>query len=535
MPQEDKINGRPLQWDDLSNHGRKIVSDNVRETGMNLPAIGRESSARSMATFERTGNAKAKVKANSSAATAEQFVAKPVSLQSAANSRQKLYQGGLDDRRAQNPGDPHQVTPTGAGWYFEHHKDIATVAEKNGFPRDHAIAASGVMSPMNSPDFEKRAVGAMMDAYANHKVTITPEVHQHLAKAGIDVTEHLGKEVHFDNLPTGSLAHLSDSKIRDSVPTTANLKEVSLGGTRQNITRAENVLMGNTHPDDAVDPHSAPKVWSYIHNTRQAVPNSPTHVEYMGRVHQDALVRSGQVDKHQQALDLYGHNEQTLPRDHLLSPKSNTVEDTWQNAATFDQPKTMAGGKTSVFKSAGSLPETYPIRGVKTRTNPETGKRDTAIKDGRVGNPAVTHAFNNRATQKTAESLGRESGVSVPPVAVQEVGWVQMRKDAGKDSEHAAAVRGAEKPDALQGHVAGQGGLFSATPHLRDPEAAKGNPVYKDHLPGAGKAGDDHDYSAGVDNPEADMRKWAAIGNNHRISESRKSRAISPTQFGGVL
>lgn len=521
MPQDDKINGRPLQWDDLSNHGRKIVSDNFREVGTNLPDIARASSERLAATHERTGNKVAKVKANSAAAVAEHLQSKPVSLQSAANSRQKLYNKGIEDRRAENPDDPHQVTPTGAGWYFEHHRDIASAAESRGFPRDHAIAASGVMSPMNSPQNEKAAVTSMMDAYANHKVTVTPEVHDHLAKAGIDVSEHVGKEVHFDQLPPGSLAHLSDSRIRDRVPTTANLKDVSLGGTRQNITRAEHVLMGYTHPDDAVDPHSAPKVWSYVHNTRQAIPNSPTHVEYMGRVHQDAMVRTGQIDKDQQALDLYGHKDQDLPRDHLLSPKSNTVEDTWQNAATFDQPKTMAGGKTSVFKAAGSLPETYPVAGVKTRLNPETGKRDTAIKDGRVGNAAVTHAFNNRATQKAAETQGRGSGVDLPPVAVQEVGWTQMRKDAGKDSEY--NNRDVEKADPLKGHIKGQGALFG------------------DHIPGAGRTpldrdtGGDKDYSAGVADPEGDLRKWAAIGNNHRVAQSRKDRSISPQQFGGVL
>lgn len=516
MPQDDKINGRPLQWRDLSSSGRRIVSDNIRETGENLPKIASESAARLQSTYERTGNLKAKVKATSAEAIGEHLQSKPVTLQTAANSRQKLYNRGIEDRRAANPEDPHQVIPTGAGWYFEHHKDIATAAESRGFSRDHAIAASGVMSPMNSPDNEKRAVTAMMDAYTNHKVTVTPEVHAHLAKAGIDVSEHLGKEVHFDQLPTGSLAQLSDKSIRSKVPTTANLQDVSLGGTRQNITKAENVLMGHVDPDDAVNPHSAPKVWSYVHNTRQAVPGSPTHVEYMGRVHQDAMARSGQIDKQQQALDLYGHQDQKLPDDHLLSPHSHTVEDTWQNAATFDQPKTMAQGRTSVFKAAGSLPETYPVAGVKTRTNPETGKRDTAIKDGRVGNAAVTHAFNNRATQKAAEQQGRGSGVDLPPVSMQEVGWVQMRKDAGKDP--AFNNRSVDKADPLGGHIRGQGALFG------------------EHVPGAGRTPLDRDVVAPPahdepTNPEADMRKWAAIGNSYHAAKVRKESALSRAQF----
>lgn len=519
MPTDPNINGRPVQWSDLKTNQRKIVSDNIREVGTNLPSIARESSERLAATHERTGNRLAKVKSASAAAVSEHLQSKPVSLQTAANSRQTLYNKGIEDRRSQHPDDPHQVIPTGAGWYFEHHKEIASAAESRGFHRDHAIAASGVMSPMNSPDNEKAAVTAMMDAYSNHKVKVTPEVHEHLGKAGIDVSAHIGKEVHFDQLPPGSMAHLSDSKIRDNVPTTANLKDVSLGGTRVNITRAEHVLMGYTHPDNAVDPHSAPKVWSYVHNTRQAVPNSPDHVEYMGRVHQDAMVRSGQIDQHQQALDLYGHNDRDLPRDHLLHPNSNTVEDTWQNAATFDQPKTMAGGKTSVFKAAGSLPETYPVRGVKTRVNPDSGKKESAHPDARVGNSALTHAFNNRATQKAAEQQGRGSGTTIPPVAVQEVGWVQMRKDAGKDPAHAEALRGADKLDPLGGHIKGQGALFG------------------DHIPGAGKT--PLDRSTGPNDvhipeyqDERELRKWQAIGNAYHGSKARAAMKLNASQFG---
>ena len=455
MPEDPSINGRALQWGDLSNRGRKIVSDNIRSTGENMPKIAHQSAERQQASFERTGRPLARVKAASARAVGEHLESKPVSLQTAANRRQDLYNRGIDARQADNPGDPHQVIPHGAGWYFEHHKEIAGAAEKTGHPASWAIAASGVMSPQNSPENERASVSAIMDANANHTVHVSNEVHDHLAGRGIDVSDHLGKTVHFDQLPVGSVAHLSDSKIRDKVQTGANLHEVARGGTRENIAKAENILAGNVHPDEAVNPHSAPKVWSYVHNTQQAIPNSPTHVEYMGRVHQDALIRTGQIDEHQQSLDLYGHKDQSLPKDHLLSPHSHTVEDTWQNAVTFDQPKRMAGGgKTSVFKAAGSLPETYPVAGVKTTVNADTGKRESAHQDARVGNAGLTHAFNNRATQKAAAQQG------VPPVAMQEVGWTQVRKEAGKDSAHNAQIR-ANKSEG-SGEVKGQLALFGA-------------------------------------------------------------------------
>lgn len=502
MPQDPKINGRPLQWRDLSGSGRKIVSDNIRETGENLPKIAQETAVRMQATHERTGNPKAKVQATSAAAVAPHLKSKPVTLQTAANSRQRLYNRGIEDRAAANPEDQHQVIPTGAGWYFEHHRDIASAADKHGFPHDWAIAASGVMSPQNSPENEKVAVSSIMDALSNRKVKITPEVHEHLAKQGIDVTKHLGKTVNYDALPPGTIAHLSSGSIRDRVETDANLHQVARGGTKQNITRAEHVLAGDVHPDDAVDPHSAPKVWSYVHNTRKAVPDTPTHVEFMGRVHKDALVRRGQVEPEQGTFDLYGHQDSPLPDDHLLSPKSHTVEDTWQNAATFDQPKTMAQGRTSVFKAAGSLPETYPVARVKTRVNEATGKKETAHPDARLGNAAITHAFNNRATQKAAEQQG------VPPVAMQEVGWVQMRKDAGKDPEF--NQRKAEKADPLAGHVRGQMALFG--PDL-PPDRGSASRATPHPTTGDGEE---------VANPEADMRKWAAIGNNTRRSRFRR-------------
>lgn len=490
MPQDPNLPNRPLQWRDLSSPQRRIVSDNLREAGENLPKTATESAARFEATHERTGNPKARVQAASARAVAPHLVSQPATLQRAANTRQRLYNRGIENRAAENPDDPHQVIPTGAGWYFNHHQAIADSAEKHGFPKDWAIAASGVMSPQNSPENERASVHAIMDALSNHSVRVTPAVQTHLARSGLDVSEHAGKTVHYDQLPPGSIAHLSSGNFRDQVDTGANLREVARGGTKQNIMKAEKILAGDIHPNDAMSPHSAPKVWSYIHNTRQAEPGSPTHVEYMGRVHQDALVRRGQISADQQSLDLYGHKEKNLPDEHLLSEHSHTVEDTWQNSATFDQPMTMAGGKTSVYKAAGSLPETYPIRGIKTRTNEETGKRESAHTDPRITNVSITHAVNNRATQKAAEQQG------VPPQAVQEVGWVQMRKEAGKDA--AFNHRPQEKADPLGGHVHGQLALFGA--HI-PAKAPRSSAITEEDIPS---------------NPESDMRKWAAISKNSR-------------------
>lgn len=517
--------GRAVQWRDLGTHQRRIVSDNMRDAGINLPQTAADAAVKFRAAqADPTKSAErrklAGVKATALENVQPELKSQPVTLQRAANSRERLYNRGIEDRAAANPDDSHQVIPTGAGWYFDHHRQIADSATRHGFPHDWAIAASGVMSPQNSPENERAAVHAIMDANANHKVEVTPEVHQHLAKNGIDVSQHLGQTVHFDQLPVGSVAHLSSGNIRDKVNTTADLHQVARGGTKQNIVKAEKVLAGEIAPQDAVNPHSAPKVWSYVHNTLQAVPNSPTHVEFMGRIHQDAMVRRGHIDAQQQSLDLYGMGEKR--GGHLLSPESHTVEDTWQNAASFDQPKTTVGtGRTSVFKAAGSMDATYPVAGVKTRVN-EEGTRESAFRHPDVGAAALTHAFNNRATQKAAEQLGRQSGTTLPPAAVQEVGWVQMRKDAGKDPEW--NQRKVEKDDPLGGHIRGQGALFDITDRAGQ---------VRSHVPGAGLAPLDRQathptYDPAHEeplNPEADMRKWAAISNNHHKSTWKRRYA----------
>jgi hypothetical protein len=503
MPFDPKTDNRALQWKDLSSNGRRIVSDNIRQTGMDI----QKTAQRHVETLQRSSKA-TPGKVETAQGVADRVEPRNVSLQTAANNRQGLYNRSIDARRAEHPDDPHQVIPHGAGWYFDAHKTISESASKHGYDADRAIAASGVMSPMNSPDNEQAAVHAMMDAKTNHTVHITPEVAAHLKKStnkqdpSIDVDHHIGKEVLVAALPTGALAKLSDKRIAHKVQTGADLNSVARGGTRQNITRADAILSGEVHPDEAVNPHSAPKVWSYVNNLRAAKPGTPTHVEFMGRVHHDAMVRTGQIDKDQQALDLYGHGGQKLPDDHLLSPRSHTVEDTWQNAITFDQPNvTVPGTKTSVYKAGGSFSDIYPVRGVKTTTNPDTGKRESAHPSGEVSNAGLTHAFNNRATQKAAEQQSRGSGTTVPPVAVQGAAWTQVRKETGKDPAYNS--RETEKADPLGGHVRGQLALFGD--HIPGGERPRGSAV---STPEDMNKGD----------VEADMRRATAIFNNRTRS-----------------
>lgn len=559
MPKDPKNDRHILQWEDLSRQGQKIVSDNMQTVGETLP--DRVS----------TGIAKAKVSKNKKApqtlraleAIEPHVRSEKVTLQKAANSRQRLYRDA--QIRQQASGNPDNVIPEGADWYFEHHARITHDAEQMGFPGHWARTGSAVMSPQNSPENERASIRAIMDATAHSKVEITPDVSHHLKSHGYDVSEHLGTTIRVDQLPTGALGALSDKDFQPRVNTDANLKDVARGGTKVNVKKAEEVVRGETRPEDAVvnanGAITGTKVASYDHVINSSVPGSAEHVEFMGRVHHDALVRAGRISADQGALDLYGLGDKELPRDHILSPQSHTVEDTWQNSVTFNQPKVLAGEKsrTSVFKTGGSGDQ-YPPTGLKTERNDEGKQIGTAHPDPRFNDGAVLHAYNNEATQKAAAQQGRGSGVTLPPVAMQGVVWTEARRQSGKSRESGNAEasgdrdltheeartevdvfhrmgrtvpqRPAPEPSKFEqqypGHVQGQGSLFDLSPEMYGSHvsaaAQEEHQKQWDSIPGARRAASLDDEGEGMSDSEkeADLRKWQAIGNNVRRSKRRR-------------
>jgi hypothetical protein len=326
-------------------------------------------------------------------------------------------------------------TPTGSGWYFSHHADIKAHADKHGFPVEKAITASAVMSPTNSPDNEKAAVAALMDAHKNHTVHMTPELHQHLSKStGITPSSStIGREVSFNELHPEHVAAVSGTKMMGKVKTGANLTDMGRGGTKENIVKAVNVLRGNVHHDEAIDPHSSPKVWSYNNAARNAVPSGAVHEEYLTRVHH--VLGGGQAKGHQ-PLDLFGLRSSNAG---ILDPKGHTAEDTWQNTQTFGQPNhQLPGTKTNVAKHVASdkglgldIPKAAPVG--------PGGKSVSASPDARVGSSSLMHAYNNEATVRAAAKLSKGTGVELPAVAAQEIGWTEIRRSHGKDPAYAQA------------------------------------------------------------------------------------------------
>lgn len=426
-----------VQWHDLDRSGQRVVEQNMRQVGMSMPqrvAQGIEQASNSSAK-------KADVTRASLSAVQPYVRPEPVSLRRAAGHRTRLYNDALV-RQTQSASNPHNVIPQGADWYFEHHARVSQAAEQQGHDPERARYGSALMSPQNSPENERAAMKAIGHAHADGKVEITPEVAQHLGSQGIDVSRHVGTTQHYRDLPSGTVGALSSASFRHKVNTNADLLNVARGGTKENVLKAERVMRGEADARESFvnskGAISGAKIASYAENINDAVPGSATHVEFMGRVHEDALKRAGHIPHDQQSLDLYGFREHGVPDNHMLSPRGHSVEDTWMNAVTFNQPKKLASvgpNATSVFKQGGSGAQ-YPPSGLKTGRD-ETGKKvGTAHPDARMSDSMALHAFNNRATQMAAEKHG------VSPTAMQSVAWTEARKQAGKSRDSATAEAG---------------------------------------------------------------------------------------------
>lgn len=443
---------RPVQWKDLPAQGRKVVEKNMSDLGANrTSAVSNRLQALQGAT-----KPKAVVERATLEAVAPHVKDKPITITSAASNRVKLYRRGQDAADARG-----ETVPSGAGWYFGHHADIQRTAHEHGFDTGSAIDASTLMSPQNSPDNEKAAVGALMHAHSSGKIDYTPQVHDALSRAGVySNPSHVGRVVSGSELAPETLAGMSGEHVRHEVQphTNIDLKGIGRGGTKTNVVKAVNVLRGDTSFEKELSPLSGPKVSSYREVTRNAVPNTDNHVEYMSRVEHDQAVRTGRQHVGQDMLDLYGKRHS---REGILNPEGNTAEDTWMNSISHGQKMaTVPGTRASVGKTVGSNQTVGYASG---KTAEIDGRRVTAHPDPQVGGTALQHAFNNRATHVAARSQSAGHDFQLPAVTMQEVPWTQARRDANKDPEFGARSRAeakVAKADAPT-EVAGQLPLFA--------------------------------------------------------------------------
>lgn len=426
----EKLNDKVLQFDDITPAQRKAAQ------GAAFTSVG--NMVDRAADFLASGKGKPKER-EAVEASQPYLKNKNVTVATAATNRRRMAEAAATDSVTRHE---HENLP-GAGWYFEHHRDLRNAAQATGFDTDRAITASAVMSPQNSPDNEKAAVSALMQAHTDGKVVMTSELHSHLLNKGIDVAaHHRGRMVSAHELSAEALAELSSADVRESVDHSGfDLKDVSRGGSKTNIAKAVRVLRGHVSTSEAISPHTSPKVRSYRDAIRDAVPDTAEHGEYMLRAADLGSKIRGEEAHGQQMFDLYGKRDST---EGMLSPRRTTAEDTWMNSISHGQPNVVVPGtRTNVMKTAGT------VLGYSGRK-----KHDgvSAVPDPRIGATAVTHAANNAATVKAAKDIGKQYGVdgAVPSTLMQEVPWAQARRAGAKDPEFNQAIASAnraEKPD----------------------------------------------------------------------------------------
>lgn len=445
--------GRATMWSDLDRESQQAANHSIRQMGMAKSRVEGAKEAARMA-GERSDNPfyaqKQSQRVQKLTDIQPELRDKPMTQQGATRRRVSLVEDAKN--RAVDEGES---SIGGAGWYFGHHAEIMKHGSKHGFSPDEAIAATTALSPQNDPRTERKAGGALMDMVANqqhHTVTMTPQLHAAVNKTKLAKKhgplgdEHLGKQVSLSQLSSHHIAaigslHAQMEKAGTPVQSTADFQ--SLGATRlsDEIHTSAKVLRGEMHHSEAINPHTAPKVWNYNQNTRRASPNSPEHVEYMSRM-QHAL----HGDPKQGMFDLYGLRR--VRGDHILSSKGPTVEDSWQHAISTGQKlQSEARGATgrtySPAKIAASDPNiAEPQKTFKKASQGKEGPKVTP--DPRLTGSGVVHAWNTEATQRAANKMPIQMGhetAEFPSMAVQEIGWTEARIQADKDPEYNARQR----------------------------------------------------------------------------------------------
>jgi hypothetical protein len=435
--------GRPVQWSDFSPSGQRVFNAQMRQAGRtkaNIPAIADKmdaTAARAQASIDnplstdkkRASAAKTLVKAESSKANLQaikkQLRNPVVTLDAAAQRRTNLTRDSASRALREAPeglGGGSRLRAAGAGWYFDHRSALNATAAQYGIDEDRIVTASAVMSPQNSPDNEKAAASSLAALHSsNPELTLSKAAMKEL---GID-----SPSVKYSTLTPSQASRLGKPELREHITgvDASVLEGLAKGGTHENVELAINVLRGNVKTDDAINPHTAAKVWGYRDSIRQSVPGTDAHQEYLARADNAMFQIPGQ-----QRLDLHGLKDST---EGPLNPNKPTAEDTWQGAISSGQPLESIPVKGSIHKvsPAKFVASDKSITSGVTKTGMVDGKRVSAFPDSEIPSTSLVHAWHNEATIRSAKQLSQSSGEIIPSTLPQEVGWTEARRVADKD------------------------------------------------------------------------------------------------------
>jgi hypothetical protein len=424
---------RAMQWQDMPRESRGGLHSQMKGLGMAASTIP-ERRTKLEETRDRPGNLprtsmKATQRLTSLSALESHLVDKPITMRGASSRRETLVKGGGARTIAEG-------TDPGHDWYFQHNRKLGAVATSTGHSKESVIAASAVMSPQNNPEQELSAVHALAQAHSDPKASI------HISEATVaqhpDLNDWTGRDVHPGQLHPDQLARLSEPDTRKTVSTKGvDLGAIAKGGVKGNVTSAINVLRGNTAPEEAINPQTSPKVWSYHENIAKSVYGTPEHEEFTRRMRVATGTSDvGQVPGQQSMGPMFPELRGSTHGP--LNPTGHTAEDTWQQAISTGQQlaKVDVPGRTG--RAAHQSPAKFSVG--------EGGAANQAQMHAvpgmtNVNEAALMHSWQNRATQVAAASLSKSTGEIIPATGVQAGGWTEARRRAGKNVEEQQSSR----------------------------------------------------------------------------------------------
>lgn len=402
----------PLMAEDLPKKSLKKARDSHKEYGETvtsrlIPNI-EEASRRKLSSSTPAGRLKAARQEATLKRIAPAVKDIPWTVERMSNNRVNLIKSAVV--RAQEAS----ANLRGAGWYFGHHRDVRDATP--GTPIDVASAASAGLSPQSDPKADEIPNLRSIHSALGSEQTV------------VQVKDEFQPKT-YDRAGTTPGQRLT---VADA--TTDQLATTNIGGsTVQNQARAIGALRGEVPPEQV---NRGAKTKSYQLSIRDAVPDTPEHLDYMGVTHH---VVHGDPN---QGMLMFGKDSPgKYSRESMMSPDRTTAEDTWMQAIGTGQPLkyTDVGGasaqpaKRLVDNSAPQAPARF------NRADLGILKKDI----GHAGNirpDDVVHAIQNMATRRAATKMGPVSfnqfgeDIAMPAVMAQEVAWTEGRIQAGADS-----------------------------------------------------------------------------------------------------
>jgi hypothetical protein len=466
--------GHAMQWQDMPRGSKGALSDQMSGLGMAKSSIP-ERRQKLEETRDRPGNLprtsmKATQRLSGLTAMEPHLQDKPITMRGASSRRESLVKAGGQRMIAEG-------TDPGHDWYFQHNRKLGAVAHSTGHSKESVVAASAVMSPQNNPEQELSAVHALAQAHSNPSasISITPAT---VAKHP-DLDDWTGRDVHPSQLSSGQLARLSEPDTRKTVQTKGvDLGAIAKGGVKGNVVKAIDVLRGNIEPHEAINPKSSPKVWSYHENIAKAAYGTPEHEEFTRRMRTaTGTEHVGEVTGQQSMGSMF---PQLGSATHgALNPTGHTAEDTWQQAISTGQRLE----KVDVPGRSGRAAEQSPAKFSVGPGGAAEQKHLHAVPGmTNVGEAALMHSWQNRATQVAAQGLSRSSGEVIPTMGVQAGGWTEARRQAGKNIEEQETTRKSPSAGTQQEMFTPAGGITAAA----RPAAGNNTRHTKRQTPGQG-------------------------------------------------